>query len=124
MPQRLIIRQSQMRILIRAHEEEFQRGAARHLRSSFPETCAQYSDAELARIVAAAVERTEHYSIRREADILRWVNLMFALGFDFDNNPKYPWVLEVLSDPDTHPDAIMPWLSERAIRYLKAKERA
>ena len=74
----------------------------------------QYSQVEIAQIAAYAVEVCSSLGIERRIDHCRWLNLMFTLGFEFHTDPAFPWVREILDDPQVHPDAIAPWLVQRA----------
>ena len=74
----------------------------------------QYSPEEIAQIAAYAVEVCSSLGIERRIDHCRWLNLMFTLGFEFHTDPAFPWVREILDDPQVHPDAIAPWLVQRA----------
>ena len=119
----LRIRDAQMKVFAGVYENGFRLRAAAWLRETFPDQCAEFGDGEIRAIVETALEHASRHRIAREVDILRWLNLMFALGFDFDTNPDLPWVREVLEDTGVHPDAVAPWLTDRALRHLKAELR-
>jgi hypothetical protein len=119
----LRIRDDQMKAFAEVYEDGFRLRARAWLRETFPDICASYSDSDCAAIVETALEQTAQYRIGREVDILRWINLMFAFGFDFHQNPDLPWVHEVLDDPGVHPDAIVPWLTSRARNHLNTEPR-
>jgi hypothetical protein len=116
----LVIRKEQIEALSEAARDAFCDRAVEYLRTSFPENTEQYSGADLRAIAQLGLDRTAELGIHRQIDVFRWLNLMFALGFDFDSDPAYPWVQDILNDPGVHRDAVMPWLTERAIRYLEA----
>jgi hypothetical protein len=119
----LRIREAQMKVFAGVYENGFRLRAAAWLRETFPDQCAGFGDGEIAAIVATAFEQASRHGLTREVDILRWLNLMLALGFDFHRNPDLPWVREVLQDTGAHPDAIASWLTDRALRHLKAELR-
>jgi hypothetical protein len=50
------------------------------------------------KIIRTGVERALSYGIDREADVARYISIMYTLGHDFDADPRYRWAAEILND--------------------------
>ncbi len=70
-----------------------------HLREFFPQPCEELSDEGCREAIEHGIERSASYDIVSEADVCRYIDLMFALGRDFDRDPRWPWAKRILTDP-------------------------
>jgi hypothetical protein len=92
----LTIRDGQIAALGAARLSEFQSKAVTHVRDCFPDVCAGLSDADLKLQVVRGIARGQHHGLDDQADLLRFLNVMFSLGQDFEN--RYPWAPQILED--------------------------
>jgi hypothetical protein len=117
-PQRLIlygavltIRSEQLEAIGLARTREFERRAAGHVREYFSESYHAMGEEEVLASVRKALSKGREYGFDSEYDVVRYLNLMYALGFDFDRDIRYPWAGEILTDPQlgghTKVDALM-----------------
>jgi hypothetical protein len=111
-----------MEVFKEAARRAFEERASAHLERCFPERCAELGEEGVQASIRDAVERSHRLGLVFEYDIERYLNHMYALGFDFDSNPAYPWVQELLSDASLEPAELMDVLSERTQQELDARE--
>ena len=94
----LIIRRAQMRVFKRHLRRDFERMVVAHLREHFPDDCAQLGDEGLRDRVHDGVRRAARWGLGAERDVRVFIDLMFALGPDFDADPSLPWARAILTD--------------------------
>ena len=109
----LKIRAEQLQILQEEQARRFEREAVAHVRSSWPEQVAAQGEDGVHAMVARAVERAGAHGFDEEFDILRYLNLVCALGEDFDE--RLDWAAAILADRDHPARGRMDALTERAI---------
>jgi hypothetical protein len=86
----LRIREQTMRALSGAAARNFEDRVTRHLHEVFPAQCEPLSTGDLVDVVRLAVEKANTYEMRTEHDVVRFIDLMFIFGADFDQSPQYP----------------------------------
>jgi len=69
-----------------------------HLETFFPERCAELGEKGVREAIALGQTRAAKYDIFSERDVCKYLNFMFALGFDFDTDPEYPWANQILTN--------------------------
>jgi hypothetical protein len=94
----LIIRAEQMHALEVAKRAGFIERLVAHFTKVWPEKVQALGDG-LRAFIGTGVDRALAYEITTEADIARFINLMFVWGKDFGVSPAWPWALEILHDP-------------------------
>jgi hypothetical protein len=119
----LVIRNAQLEAMRRARETQFVDRAVAHLRRTVPDRCAALGERRTRSSVALAMRKARRYQLVGERDILRYLNVMYWLGFSFDSDPAHAWVREQLSDPRLFPTERMQLVSRRALDILAARER-
>jgi hypothetical protein len=120
----LIIRREQMEVFRLARERRFEERALAHLKDHLPERCAVLGDAAVRETIRNALGKARHYGFEEEYDILRLLNLMYTLGFEFDSDARYPWARETLEMPDLRPRARMDLLVQQAMDTLRPSAAA
>lgn len=118
----MMIRPAQLHALRDAALAGFERRAAAHLNKFFPEQCAAAGDDGVLELIREGVERAASYGLRRERDVIRFLNHMYVLGRYFDVHPKYPWAQAILTDEHLAPAAKMSLLGARTRRELAERE--
>jgi hypothetical protein len=119
----LTIRDAQMAALARDRRERFVRRAVEHVRTAFPAAFAERGRAGVEASVRTALEKSDVYGLPSERDVLRYLNLMYALGFELDTDPRVPWAAEVLGNTRYDGSVKLDLLAERARRWLAARAR-
>jgi hypothetical protein len=99
----LIIREEQREVFRRAQAERFVDKALSDLRRRFPDEVSSLGDDATRASIREGMERAEAHGIEMEIDVIRFIRFMFLLGRGFDDDPRYPWVREVLDDAHLAP---------------------
>jgi hypothetical protein len=94
----LIISNKQMRVFEEASERRYMQKMILHVRQYFPERCKNKADNDLLGILNKGSSRAKSYGITEQRDICKYFNVMFVLGYDFDNDETYPWARRILHD--------------------------
>jgi hypothetical protein len=116
----LVIRKSQLDALSIAHRTSFDNRMLAHLKKFFP---AQYDGLGEERAIEAVhygIARAATYGITSERDVCKYVDLMFALGRDFDTDPRFDWAQPILTDPNLpDPSARIELLYDAALTRIR-----
>jgi len=96
------IRRQHRAAFVEAAVRDFEKRMVAHLRECFSEQCADLGDEELRAIVAYGRERAALYGIDLERHVCLYIDLMFGVGRDFDEDPALP-ARQILVDPAIHP---------------------
>jgi hypothetical protein len=110
----LIIREAQLRVLSEYARGDLQARMLAHLRRFFPARCAALGERETEDLIAHGVERARRYNLDTEAEICKYLNLMFSFGRDFDT--EQDWAARVLTGRDRGaPDSLIDRLYSLAL---------
>lgn len=94
----LTVRETQLALLARLHEQTFRENLADHLQRHFPdETRALSREALLAR-VEEIVSRGRSHGLASERDLVRYAGVIVANEIDYQASPEPPWALQILDD--------------------------
>jgi hypothetical protein len=94
----LTIRREQMDIFQSAACADFEERALVHVRKVFGEQVQALGD-EVARMrVRSGCARAQELNIRREANVLLFVDLLFAAGEAFESHADWEWARTILAD--------------------------
>lgn len=108
----LVIRNNQMVVMRRVAEAAFCERAVNYLRRTVPEACTAMSPEHVLESVKYALARCRSLGSEREVDVLRYLNLMYVFGFQFE---QLPWAKRILAERSMHPRARMDWLTSHAL---------
>jgi hypothetical protein len=120
----LKIRDQQMVVLQDLQRQTFGDATLAFIRERYPQACASFSEADLRGMVALALRKAREHGITAHADILRYINVMFTLGCDFEADPDYPWAQEIMNTPRLKPASKINQLTARTLRHLQTLEKA
>jgi Domain of unknown function (DUF4123) len=109
------VRQEQLQALGEASRKDFEDRMVRHAAKAFPEESRTLGEDGVRGLIRHGAARAAVYQLNREADICRFIELMFALGRDFDQTPKLPWVSATLLDES---------IPDRSLRLARVVELA
>jgi len=90
----ILIRKEQMDALNRHMEDDFVERMTAHLRRFFPEWSRVSGEQGVVRTVRLGIGRARSYRITAERDVSRYIDVMAALGDDFD---KEAWAAAILN---------------------------
>lgn len=71
-----------------------------HLQTFFPELSRELGEPGLMHAIEIGLKKAARYGIHAERDVCKFLNFMFAYGFDFDLDPGLPWAREILVRDD------------------------
>ena len=84
-----------------------------HIKAVWPAETAELGDAPVAEAVSGAIKRAAALGLSTEYDVVRFVDLAFILGRDFETNPLGAWTRPILSDRVMAPPAKMDRLYQK-----------
>lgn len=97
---------------------QFEHRAVGHIREVFPKDFAALGEPAVREWVRQGVEAAQRYGFEVEADVLRFIDLMFIFSRDFDRNPESSWAAPILRDEGREPKARMDALYDEARNHL------
>jgi hypothetical protein len=112
----LVLRDQQLKALARA---TLPRWIEDHVKRFFPLECAALGEAGLRERVHEGIARAVSHGFETEAHISKYVDVMFAVGPDFDRDPALSWPQPILSDRGAAPGARIDRLLEAASRHMQ-----
>lgn len=90
-----------------------------HIRKFFPKPCEEFGADKLQDEIAKQVERAKYYGFEEAQDIFKFVDIAFAVGYEFDSDPSVQWAADILNDPSQdNPSVRARRLHLRAVRHL------
>ena len=100
----------------------FEQRVYQHVREFFPNRCRELRPQGTREWIALGIERAAKYGFVLERDVCKYIDLMFHLGKDFDNDPLLPWVRPILTADRVDPSRKWTTCSKRPGEPTK-KER-
>lgn len=94
----LKVLEAQMDHLAALTRADFTADMRSYLRERYPEACSPLTDADLTARIEHGMARSAAYGIDTAADVARYIDLMFQLGLDFDE--EVDWASSILNRPD------------------------
>ena len=121
----MLIRNQQFDAFSTAQRISFDNRMLVHLKRFFPEQYDGLGEERVVEAVQYGIARAATYGMTAERDVCKYIDLMFALGRDFDTDPRFDWAQPILTDPDT-PDATarIELLYEDALARIRAAAEA
>src|SRR5688572_2526127 len=101
----LQIRAEQVEAFAAERREEFLARLAAHLRAHFPDRLGGAADGELREYGSACVARAAGYGLTHEQAVACYAHLPLVLGEDFEADPRYLPVLDLLGNRSVDQDA-------------------
>jgi hypothetical protein len=114
----LIIRNEQIEAMSSYQVERFLTDCLDFKKQFWPETDSDLSAKELNEKVRKIVSKADGYGIKEEELVLRFLNLEYALGPDFDSSGQYDWVPGILADENINSLDKIEQLEEKAEQVL------
>jgi hypothetical protein len=115
----LVVRRAQLDVLREAALRQLEQRICELMRRYWLEACDALTAAELRELVRDGVTRGRSHGLASERDLTRFVNVMFALGFEFDSDPQCAWAVDVLRTPGVPASTRMDQLCELTARRLE-----
>ena len=113
------VRPEQFQALGEASRQDFEEQMLRHLIKLFPEPCRRLGEDGTRGLIRHGVARAATQELAREAELCKFIELMFMFGRDFDQDPKLPWVSTIFLDSSiTDPSLRLARICELARQKL------
>lgn len=109
----LRIYDDQSEAFARASTRDYEQRMVKHLRGHFPEQTRSLDEQALLETIRHGVARAKSHGVLSEHDVGLYLNLVMALGRDFDRDPRIPWAQAILTGTEL-PDA--SWRMARLYR--------
>ena len=115
----MIVRNEQMKTFRNASAGAFEQQMVEHLTNFARVHAESIGEKMLQQLVHLGVERAELHGWTQKGPVEFYLELMVMLGADFDTDPQYPWISEIL---DSKKDQMFraDWLHSEAMKYYKA----
>lgn len=120
----LIIRDAQMQAFARMVARDFEQTALAHLHQNLPDACAELGDAAVRQSIQLAIRKCAQYQFNTISETLRYLNIMYWVGFHFDEDPQCPWAQQILNNEDLEVEDKLDALEQAASRELAAEENS
>jgi hypothetical protein len=88
----MVIRSTQIEILLQGGARDFETRMAHHLERCFPIESRVLGEAGLEELIRYRMVRSARYGVTLERDVCKYIDLMIAFNRDFDQNQ--PWAGE------------------------------
>ncbi len=99
----LTIRNDQIRALAGSVSDRLTSVAVNHIRLSLPDLYAEMGADQVRESVLLAYSKASTYEMAAWSDVLAYLNVMYILGFEFDEDPRYPWAAQILRSAELQP---------------------
>lgn len=102
----LTIRDEQVRAMRGTVQRQFEDRMVTHLGEFFSDQCEALGEAGVRDAIRYGLQQAEAHGFGREKDVVRYLNLMFTFGREFDTEPACGWSAEFLNggSPSTGAD--------------------
>jgi len=117
----LTIRKAQWNALIHSREQAFEKRAVAYVQEHYPDVCREIGEEGVAKSVHQAMEKRTKYNFASVTEILLYIDLMYLLGFQFDNDETFAWAGELLADADIDGETRLLLIKQRALREIGAR---
>ncbi|MEO8125592.1 MAG: hypothetical protein ABI822_00795 [Bryobacteraceae bacterium] len=121
-PKRRLAREALQRArklsLLTAPVNNFQQHAIQQMRENHPEKAAYLGEGALLALLGRAGEEAKKYAMSTDNGIALFVGLMFAVGHGVAGDPKYPWVMNTLTNSAIAPERRVERLYSKTMTYL------
>lgn len=94
----MIIRKQQIDALEAPTAGAFVTRLAEHLRTFAPKLSKILGEDRIRKVIESGMDRAQTYGLTNRGPVRFFIDLMFALGSDFDSDPQLPWAVNILRD--------------------------
>ncbi len=106
----LTIRREQMARFGQNERQKFEVWMFDHLGRFFPRQCAAAGEDGVRKMIREGIERAAEHGIKSRRGVCKYLDLMFALGRDFEKDSRFPQAENILRQPippDTRVDSLV-----------------
>jgi len=121
--QPLSLRTDQLSTLSQQEVRKFEDWMVAHLNKFFQQQCRVLGEAKLRSTVQYGIQRAAAHGIKAKRDVCKYIDIMLALGHDFDQDKQNGWAAEILQW-DAHASVKIQNLIAAAKTRLRQREFA
>lgn len=97
----LTIRPDQAEAFRQYHLQKFEDEMVEHLENFAPRHWKVIGEPTGREVIRLGVKQAEKYGFTNRGPVRFYIEMMFFFGSFFDTDPQYPWITEVLNDPES-----------------------
>lgn len=116
----LVIRTEQMRVLGQNVLARLIEAAVQHVRDSVPDVFDQMGADRVRESVLLAKSKAADYGLETWSDVIAYLNVMYIIGFHFDEDPRYGWAKQTLEIAELSTQEKMDSLLRLAMKESEA----
>src|SRR5689334_19056010 len=123
----LTIRKEQMKALAAYMQQAFEDRVLKQMATEYPQqfkliSAEEPSDSKARAVVRDGVARAAGYGITAEADVERYIALMFAVDPQFETWPKMKWAVAILNDAGISGNGRMELIHQQLPQRMPKRE--
>ncbi len=118
----LFIRESQMEAFAQPARQRLIDSAVERIFTLLPEVRDGMDRSEVEDSVRLAMSKSASYGVTDWPDVIRYLDVMYMLGFEFDQDLRYAWAPPILTGAGTAGAEKMTKLTEMALQELERAE--
>ena len=118
------IRKEQFQEMAKGRARAFEASAVLWLRQEFPSECSRLEDSDLREAVQTALQKGQTWQFDTKAEVFLYLELMFLLGWEFDQDAAQAWVKPTLSDFQMSALTRLTCLVDEARQRMRRERRA
>ncbi len=93
------LREEHLNAFAGAAYDAFEDGVLRQLREVFPDKVRAFPDEDIRGRISACIPRAGVYGLTTQYQVMCFIDATYLLGEQFDGDPQYPSIRELLSSP-------------------------
>lgn len=118
-PGMLGIRREQLVAFSRDEANKFEDWMVAHANRFFQPKCGAIGESKLREVIRYGIHRAGAYGLKAKRDVCKYIDVMLALGRDFDSDVRFPWVPQILAQ-QAAPGTRAQTLLQAAVNHLKS----
>jgi hypothetical protein len=113
----LRIRQAQLEALNRPHVTDFENRVLEHVSQFLPDTFSELELDTCLEWIHHGIQRAARHGFTTELHVGLYLDLMFAFGRGFDEDPRHPWAASILGDTSVSADIRINRLYDAGVEH-------
>ena len=95
------IRRERFAIFSQTEMTKFEDWMVAHLTKFFRRECGVLGELKLRATIQYGIQRAANYGLTAKRDVCKYIDVMIALGRDFDTDVRFPWAPQILTEQTT-----------------------
>src|SRR5215813_3629565 len=93
-----VLTDKQLQSFTEAHLRQFESEMLEHIREFFPDHLRVAGEEAVRATIRYGYDRATSHGFTTKRNVCLYLNNMILFGSNFDHDPQYPWVQEILQD--------------------------